>query len=337
MKRLFLLILTSALLLVLCACESKAVDSSPQIEVNLPHNDQKVPSSEMIEKDIANALLQKNPTVEITTIETVKSLTGDSNYEITLQVMAQSKYADWLYEPKLCYTKYDQGWMLDRVGWGPESYTQTRVPDLETMVNYASIYLPLHEVNDLFDHILPIQNPVITTAYDDNKNEEILTFNWDTTYQEMYSEATLSYTSQWEYDALSDHWDLVGNDNNYQIDFTFKSRTFNSNLDFSGEWHAAPLSPTITLGGYGTIIISNYSWDGFNVYVPGLEEHYVIDPYFARTDVNEAGVVTFTNSEGHYIDLAPQGNQGLRIKLWMHGTNIAVAEAQVDKELPTLS
>lgn len=337
MKRLYLLILASALLLMLCACESKTVDSSPQIEVNLPQNDQKAPSSEMIEKDIADALLQKNPTVEITTIETVKSLTEDSSYEITLQIMAQSTYADWLYDATLYYTKYDQGWMLDRAGWASESFKQVRNPDLDTMVSYANVYLPLHEVAREFDHMLPIQNPTMDFAYDDSANAEIINFSWETTYQEMHSEATLLFTSQWKYNALSDNWELLFKDGYYCIDYVFGSRTINTSLDFSGEWYAEALSPTVTLGGYGTIIISNYSWEGFNVYIPGLDEYYDIDTYFTFTSVDDAGTRTYTNTEGHYIEFGPQGENGTLIKLWLNGTNIAIAEAQVNKQLPTIS
>lgn len=292
----------------------------------------------MIEKDITEAVLLRNTTVKITTIETVKSRTEDSGYEITLQIMAQSTYADWLYETTLYYTKYDQGWMLDRVGWTSESFEQVRIPEIDAMVSYASEYLPLHEVDDKFDHILPIQNPTMDFFYDVNLDKDIINFNWVTTYSELHSKNMLQYTSKWQYDAYSDKWELASTDNHYCIDYVHLERLRDFSLDFSGEWHAERNSPYVTIGAFDTIVISNFTWDAFDVYAPGLEVYANIDPHFTRIKTSDAlaalGDVKFANTDGDYIEFSA-GSNGTSIQLYLSDGRIA-AVAMVTCELPSL-
>lgn len=335
MKKALALLLALVVLLTLCACGS---DDSSQAEVELPKNGKKGPSQDLILQDLESALFQL-PNAEVTEVTTVKSLTEDSHYEITLQVSAATTYADWQIECDMSYTKYDQGWMLSDIIWNSKNYVISRIPDLVDMVDHASTILLTHEVRTNYEHILPMEmsSTSMNFSSENNIGSNIITLCWDTTYEELHSKATLHFTSMWQYDPSIDNWSLIYDNDAYCIDYEFVQRIPDYTLDFSGEWQAERSSPTVTLGGYGTIIISNFSWDGFNVYIPGIDEYYDIEPYFLKTNVDTFGTVTFTNSDGHYIEFQPQGEYGTRIKLWLDGTNIAVAEAQVSCKLPSLS
>lgn len=117
MKKALALLLALVVLLTLCACGS---DDSSQAEVELPKNGKKGPSQDLIPQDLESALFQL-PNAEVTEVTTVKSLTEDSHYEITLQVSAATTYADWQIECDMSYTKYDQGWMLSDIIWNSKT------------------------------------------------------------------------------------------------------------------------------------------------------------------------------------------------------------------------
>lgn len=91
MKRLSAMLLAILMVLSLCACGSQG---SSNVEVELPNNSKNGPSAVTIQKDITDELSRKNPYAVLTKIETVKSLTEDTSYEITLSVFAQTRYAE---------------------------------------------------------------------------------------------------------------------------------------------------------------------------------------------------------------------------------------------------
>lgn len=268
MKKIRVVLFYFTMLLVLSSCgENEQTESptstSPSIEVSMPIS-KNAPSPDTISTDIAEALAQKNPYATVTNIEPVKSLTNEGSYQITVNVTAESVYADWEYEADLYYTKYDQGWMVDPVDWNTENYTLTRIPDSDAMSAIADNFLSSYDDTRLND-MAPVQSGNVI-LYPDSFDTGILSFEWKAVTESLkHAQYAVSYSSEWAFDPSSDSWHLLEEadpDTYRYCGFTIKekSKTLAAIADFSGNW-------------YDALTISNFSPNGFDLTWNGKEMH----------------------------------------------------------------
>ena len=260
----------------------------------MPSKAQDIPSETMILDDLVASLVKENEYTEITEIELVKSLKGDNTYTATYSVLASSKYADWEYEAKVEYTKYDQGWMVDAGDWNVGVYEQVRLPEVDDMVEYAGNYLLNHEVYSdvsFTEYIVPMQSPTLSFLYNETVDDEVLEFNWVGTEHLLHTNVSHDFVSLWRYDAQIDNWTLYPNNSSGSLGFyvgeTEGETTPNFDLDFSGKWagiwrirsHQVPLE----------INIPNFSWEGFDAEITW-------DVY----DFNKDAIVGTQTASGHF-------------------------------------
>lgn len=309
MKKIFAYYLALLMCLPLCACRTQnPVDEPSQGSVSnestgtLPletHNSANVPSEELILQDITEALLLENKYATLSEVETVKSLTEDGTYEITLAITAETQYAHWSYETNMCYTKYDQGWMVDDVSFVAAEYVLVNIPDAQTFTNHAGNYLSSDEVystSAYAGYMIPMEN--VELVYNEPiNNDTILEFRWVGIEHLLHADNHVQFTSLWRYDATTDNWALVPDDSYYGYHLYDESSkiTPNRNLDFSGTW---PILNTID----DTATISNFSWESFDLRTTQASStasgHYEID-----FDSEEATVfdLFFRNKTGGFL------------------------------------
>ena len=201
MKKLSALLLLIFMTLALCACGSQ---DSGGGAIDLPHNGKKGPSSDMLQEDIVNALSEKNPHATLTEAETVKSLTEDGKYDITLNISAETKYADWNYQIALSYTKYDQGGMLDRTTWNSCVY-EPIYPEASVLMDYI--------VNNYYDEIYQLEYllPADTYWLDNTYSSETqqILFCWSKEKARKHGVYTETVRTYWHYDPDTDNWVLL--------------------------------------------------------------------------------------------------------------------------------
>lgn len=342
-RRLLALLLLLSVFTLLCACNSETnheIDKENSASIESPDMNKDAPSEDVIRADVESALYDRNPHISLVEMKTVKSLTQENTYEITLHLSGESRYANWKYEVNLFYTKYDQGWIIDELEWNSENYERVRVPDVEEMVTYITNYLPEHEIYTHLDYLgnamLPIENTVMNLIYDSTVDEDVLEIIWTTPYNELYSLRTNQFTSRWQYDPYIDNWVLLSSDEHgydYYFEYIVSSATLDYTLDYSGVWKSDN-NYLEAMDIFDTVIISDFTWNGFYAEVPGLEELITIDPYFEKTNTTDFGDTIFTNKEGHYIQFS-RGGDFIWIKVYVK--DIYIAEAKITGNLPTIS
>lgn len=308
MKKALALLLALVVLLTLCACGS---DDSSQAEVELPKNGKKGPSQDLILQDLESALFQL-PNAEVTEVTTVKSLTEDSHYEITLQVSAATTYADWQIECDMSYTKYDQGWILNDIDWNSKNYVISRIPDVAALSDIANNA----DVSGYYNDTLPVENGVIVAS---NVNDTgALKFTWTKIKEYLHAQCIGTYTTYWAYDAYTDNWVFEPSDDGFG--FIRNEVVTPNNVDFSGTWDG--------------IEISDFSWDGFRVKCGNIDAyfHKISGPPYN----SESSYGWYTDGENRYfqIQCGPEGSS-LAIYTFGHVTS-QLAYASVKQELPPL-
>lgn len=309
MKKVFMLFLALALLLTLCACSS---GDSSNAKVELPSNGKKGPSQDLIREDLESALTEI-PNAVLTEVSTLKSLTEDTHYEITLQVSAVTTYADWQLECDMSYIKYDQGWMLDDINWISKSYVISRIPDNETLseiANHADVSV------FYYSDILPVENGTV-----DSRNVEesgTIELHWSKTMQYMHAQCVGNYMTTWVYDETIDNWLFTPCNDEYDIYCDENVTPYQ--VDFTGTWDG--------------IEISNFTWDGFNV------KYGDINAYFYKVSGppynNESSYGWYTDGNGKYFQIEC-GPLGTSLAIRSYGNTMTqFAYASVTQELPIL-
>lgn len=265
MKKVLILFLTALLLLGLCACGAEPENS--EVATTVADDGGKAPSDEMIREDVSGKLATKNQYATLCGVETVKSLTNEGTYEITLNIMAETKYADWVYEAKLEYTKYDQGWMLDDLDWLQEAYTVTGEPTGEEIAAILNeMFADTDALYGGWEYAFPVENGSVIPSESDSEN---LCFTWTTTIELMHAKYDMDMRSSWHYSAASDSWaldevdDLEALKDKYAVYFT--EGTPEIVADFTGEWVSA---------GGSTITISDFTANGFTAKMDGKAENF---------------------------------------------------------------
>lgn len=328
MKQLLALCFAAILLFGLCACggesgvqnQTDAVAQTREPTETVSDEGEKIPSEEMIEKDVSDKLTAKNPYASLTGIETVKSLTEEGHYEITLSATAETKYADWVYEAELEYTKYDQGWMMDDIDWLQEEYTITREPTGDEIAEILNEMFP--DVDALYggwEYAFPVETGSILPP---RGEDEGVRFEWIRTIELMHAKYEMEVTSSWHYDPLNDNWVLNETDSleglKDQYAVFFREGDPEVTADFTGEWAAA--------GGASSIMISDFTADGFTAELEGEVE------YFTQRSSN-GSVVTYAG-ESHYILLGfYDDNSTIIRKDFLNNIDFI---AYVKEELPAL-
>ncbi len=215
------LLLVAILILNMSACSANDENvipikkPVPTIETTVPTVEstyKDTPAESLIHSDLQQALTEKNPYANLMGFETINSLTGDGEYEITLFVNAATQYANWNYEARLEYIKYDQGWMIDSAIWNKEEYKIVRTPALEEMVEIATQSLSeridkesaSYEYHDYNHALLPINNAYM--EYDASVDAEKITLIWET--DQILIGFTHRFTTSWIYHASLDNWVL---------------------------------------------------------------------------------------------------------------------------------
>lgn len=296
MKRILLFLLCIAVLIGLYACGSG--DEENVKSTTAPAGEKGgIPSDALIREDLEAFLSQINGYAELTDMEIQKSMTEESEYEITLTVNAETKYADWVYEMELIYRKYDQGWMLDESAVLSTVWQQVRTPDTDTMVEYASGYLAEHEVySDTYctEYMLPMENVYLQEKDTADSENTVLYFHWTGLENLKHAYRKHSFDSYWEYDPLIDNWVLCLDDSTgslgYHLDCRISATEPNTSLDFSGTWDN---SRSVSIYDVTEIFtISNFSWESFDAEYIGKS-----------VDSRDGWVLDSVNISGHFTRL----------------------------------
>lgn len=329
MKEIIAVFLAVLLLFTLCACASDEATEDQNNANNIIIEDtgkntpseqnsannviveatsKNTPSEQMILEDLKEALQRENEFATLAGIETVKSLTNEGTYEITLAVTAETKYADWQYEANMSYTKYDQGWIVDDVDWINSSYEQVRLPDVDTMSAYASSYLLAHEVySDVWftDYMIPMIDPSLEFGFHNETNSDVLQLSWSAVEDNGFYLSSYCFTTLWQYDCEIDNWELVPDNTHgslgYYVSEILVEKMPKEEISLNGQWD----------NGYIQFDISNFTWNDFDVRIPGYidsPEHFTLVTNTEDADIlppqnvmQAVCDIAFKNGEGNYI------------------------------------
>ena len=320
MKTVISLFLALALCLSLCACGAGNVENHSAVSkenTNTKKQQEDIPSDDLLQKDLESALYIKNEYATVVDYETIKSLTGDGSYEITLSVKAETEYADWTYEVDMDYRKYDQGWMVDDISWVSGNYEQVRIPDAKTMQSYAKEYLVSRE--DFYeDYFLSVENGTVNLESDSTADSNMLVYTWDAVEEYSFYDTLYNVTTWWEYNAEIDNWEVLPDNTAGSLGYCVYasvSQVPKENLDFTGSWYARHNTGEIIQGIYYIeFVFSNFSWNEFDVKIPGsidTPEHFTIASYNPFT--NDVYDLLYVNEDGEYIGFSIQDYSGVLI------------------------
>ena len=326
-------LMTFCTILAACGSQTSQSDAHGIDDVEIEGLNSDTPSEEMILEDLNTALLEKNEYASLENVETVKSLTEEGEFEITLEVAAKTKYADWIYNVDLYYTLYDQGWWMDEIRWNSEEYECVRIPDVETMGTYVMTYTANMDVGPSFvnDYLLTMEDASI--AY----NDGILTYEWTNIKDHLnWTEWDRVYTS-WSYNATTDNWDIMYSDDgylDYAIDDKILARELDPQIDFSGIWYGEKACEGFVLE------IIDFTWEGFTANITLRNE--TTTHYFTATDsINTDGDISiyckeppyYVDESGYYIGFYKHSNI-IDIIFQEHG-HTTIWYVTINEELPT--
>ncbi len=318
--------------------------------------DREKPAEQQLQADITAALEEKNQNAQLLNSEVIKSLVGEGTYFISVSLSAETEYADWKYEADLYYTKYDQGWILDKVSWQVEHYEQIRTPEVEAMAAYAEDYLKNLDGNiaKIANKILPMEMPVMEKEFVEAKDKDAIKLSWIVTSHGTFGKMLTPYTSYWEYDAENDNWKLIEDKDNYYGYYEFDSGKWTVQvtediLNFEGSWsdEISPFNVPVN------VTIENFSYEGFDAVVSWTPydrtNHEFLDEqkvtgYFKRVygqkkplgDNEDNHTYVFGNDKGQYITI--QYTWSLATIMYLPDDTFDYSDIQVkiDKKLPSL-
>ena len=356
MKKLFIASLAIFLSFMLCACGSEKVDPSPEQNTTVVTNGN-APTQKQLQADIGKALSEHNQYVSVTGIETEKSLTNENSFTATLNITAESKYADWTYTADLAYTKYDQGWIIDNVAWATENYIVQRFPDSVTMVEYASTYLPNHELvqkySSLREYMFPIENATVEYKYCSELGSDALCLNWHTVQNGNFINMICPFTSFWEYDETIDNWTIMPNDESGSSGYHLNDEHHEfipienlENLDFSGSWDdyvqfVKEIPVNITISEYSSEgFDARIEWRSYNIIEKELSPPQIAYGHFTRTYENLGNISPkdtlwiFDDGDNNYIPFS-FGYDLAQLNYYIDGASSGV-RVDIEDQLPLL-
>lgn len=275
MKRKTQIMLFLAVILFLCSCGQQSNAGS----VASANNDSAVssnrntgPSDEQLQMDIQDSLSQYHSgmygyDVSISEYEIERSLAGDTGYSAQLNVTAKSLYAEFQYVANVDYTRYDQGWMIDKCEWTMSNYEVVRYPD------EAELQL-MKEQQDVSESAeIEITSQGGYFSYTGK-----LTSQWN-----QFIKTEYEVTITWVFDIYSDGWLFESKtSHNEQFEFT---------KSLEGTWN---LSEEKYLS-KGKMVISDVDGSGFDMQL--ITNHYStevfhVDISSCNWDINEDWFLT---------------------------------------------
>ena len=168
-------------------------------------------------------------------------MTEDKTYTATVNVVANSQYAEFQLNADVAYAKFDQGWEMTNCTWTENAYQLVRYPDEDDMTKIINASEELTEAN-----LIP------QTCSEMATDLEQITYTGDFS-QTVNAHVSRSgeIVSQWNYEKDTDTWRFVDRQENLEYTLT----------DIEGEWEseAARMSRMD-----GVISISNYTGSGFD-------------------------------------------------------------------------
>lgn len=206
-----------------------------------------VPFPELIKADLQNVLTERNSDFKINSTETIKSIGEGNDYEFTMRVNASSKYADWIFEYKLKYKLYDQGWIIENIENTSETYNVNKYPDANTLVKIMN--------NADGDKNVKDENAVVETA--EFLDSGLISLVWNEVEELILFEKHFVHTSNFSYDSETDEW-------NYEYT-SDKSEYIPLNVDLNGKWY--------NKNGYDIEFI-DFSWEGFTLSYDDVTEYF---------------------------------------------------------------
>lgn len=304
MKRILALFLAAVMALAMCACGGGS--------------GKKAPSSDLISADLEKALKSENPHAEIQNTETIKSLSGEDGYDLTLKVTAKTKYASWTYQADMHYTKYDQGWMMDTIHWTSGDYFLVSLPSAED----------LSKMSVALERIVNSEN--FEMQSNDSMQTGAIALSWSQSSRRNlgHGKSISDCTAPCRYDAKSDNWEVV------EDEISYKNEQYKPAVDFSGYWVCEGYEEAASRLGTknSPFTISNFTAEEFDCEIRGQKYHFVFDP--DNTYIGHS--VYVSNSDGKEICFSFQfGINRTRIQIGRAG-EYAIAMTDITAELPPL-
>lgn len=311
-------------ILTLSACGSQEtqIGTENATKVEIAGVGKNSPSEELIEEDLKEALKNKNEYATLRSAETVKSLTDDQRYSITLSIVAESKYADWKYEVDMSYTKYDQGWMLDTADIQPIDYSVIRIPNDGEMTEIANSFFTSCEyvrLNSLAG--------ISCGSVNANDGYDTIEFEWINIIQYKHGREEVQYSSVWHYDQEADSWALNKSElsqyGGYEITQIESETEIDSN--FNGIWTESGES----------IEISNFTREKFDVTMDGKTKTFYQSgsPYSQKEAFG-----WYKDEDDRYIQIQLKENKSVIIMIsWSSATSSTLwFSCEIGNELPLL-
>lgn len=212
----------------------------------------KAPNESQIEEDLQTNVVEYKEFLKLKDYEITQSLTEDNTYTATIDIIAESQYAEFQLNADVIYTKYDQGWKMDDCVITKKDVQVKTYPTGEQVAELIREgYGDSDWQNNGFGKI--IGNVVL------NENEKSITYS-GTYEEELTSHITTTYTidSYWEYDSESDNWKYT--------DYDVNKKSKLSGIE--GEWTYTDNTTYAYL--FSPIIISNLTENGFDICDKGL-------------------------------------------------------------------
>ncbi len=309
MKRVCPFLLSLALILVLGGCSVGVLSETP--------------SKQQIKSDVQAALLDKNENVTFMNVEIHKSLSKEDTYFASVSITGESKYADWDYEAEVTYTKYDQGWAVDKIEWITEQFTVVRTPDIKGMTTHAEASLSALEgaIADDIHPMLPIIDPTMELLYVEKLDTTAMKLEWKDTDTGYFGEKVTTYSTWWGYNIATDDWTLLRDADAFYGYYEFNegssSITVNDCLwNVEGTWSDKVTYYNVPV----SIEISNFSYNEFDAVLTttpyNLRTHEFmaeekVSGHFTRVydkigilaDNKELHRYVFGDGAGHYISI----------------------------------
>lgn len=260
-----LVLLSCIILLFLTGCSSNKGPSASDVNADL--------ASDIAEKQV-NAVMKK--------ADVSKSIVDGQKYEATYEVTVSTQYSERKYTADVVYTKYDQGWMADKIDWEIKDCILTGFPDDEDIENYV---LP----QILSNHPHLTRDGEVLSIAGINTSDTLVTNDisiyFDVSADYAYHTEVDQYYSALEYDVPTDDWVLREYSNSNLYTEIGHINTYKP-YDFSGTW--------------GNLIIKNYTGESVDISIPGTVESFI--------HFEEVSPRKYTSMEGFELNITYKKN-----------------------------
>ena len=251
------------------------------------------PDKTTLEQDLISNLTNYKEFLTLGSYEIEQSMTDDSNYTATIDVVAEaaSGCAEYQFTADVTYTKYDQGWALDNCELTEKGYE---------IVEYPTEIEIIDTDNSTDDKV--VMKKIDVEVYEEEDETVVCSEPYEIV-EDQYSE-TGSRCTYYKYSEIFDVW----NPDNIEPIEKILSIKFNKNIE--GIWKAE-------VPGFledSTATISNVTDTSFDIYLPYFEVtcHVAFDATDGLTAIGSDGLnyrVSFCSSpdEEVYISITEDG------------------------------